>query len=80
MTAPQLRAVIDDGPRGGETIVLDAGPGDSPPREIMLPDGHMGVRPEGSHVPHPTKAVSRYRLVDRGDDTGYHYKVVPHEQ
>ena len=80
MTTPQIRAVIDDGPRRGETIVVDAQSESSPPREIMLPDGHMGVHPVGSHVPHPTSSVSRYRLIDRSDETGYHYKVVPHEQ
>jgi len=80
MTTPQIRALIDDGPRAGETIVVDAVSDNSPPREIMLPDGHMGVHPTAGHVPHPTSAVSRYRLIDRGDDPGYHYKVVPHDQ
>jgi hypothetical protein len=80
MTTPQIRAVIDDGPRGGETIVVDAQSNDSPPREIMLPDGHMGIHPEGSHVPRPTSSVSRYRLIDSSQGSGYHYKVVPHDQ
>ena len=80
MTTPQIRAVIDDGPRSGETIVVDAESDNVPPREIMLPDGHMGVHPEGSHVPRPTGSVSRYRLVDRSDESGYHYKVVSHDQ
>jgi hypothetical protein len=80
MSTPQIRAVIDDGPRGGETIVVDAESSNSPPGEIMLPDGHMGVHPDGSHVPRPTSSVSRYRLIDRNDKTGYHYKVVPHDQ
>jgi hypothetical protein len=81
VTRPQIRAIIDDGPRGGETLELDAESGGSPPREVMLPDGHMGARPPGGEVPHPTGSVSRYRLVDdSGDGTGYHYKVVPHDQ
>ena len=80
MTRPQIRAIIDDGPRAGETIVLDAESASSPPHEIMLPDGHLGVRPEGDFVPHPTSSVSRYRLVGSADGTGYHYKVVPHGQ
>jgi len=82
MTSPQIRAVIDDGPRSGDTIIVDAEKDNAPPREIMLPDGHAGMRTAGGQVPHPTKAVSRYRLIETGTGTGteYHYKVVPHEQ
>jgi hypothetical protein len=80
MTRPQIRAIIDDGPRGGETLSLDAESDNSPPREIMLPDGHFGARPEGGVVPHPTGSVSRYRLMGSDDGPGYHYKVVPHDQ
>ena len=80
MTRPQARAIIDDGPRAGETIVLDVASDDSPPREIMLPDGHQGTRNAGELMPHPTGAVSRYRLTDTGDRAGFHYKVVPHQQ
>ena len=80
MTSSQIRAVIDDGPRGGDTVILDTESNNSPPHEIMLPDGHAGVRPPGGGVPHPTGAVSRYRLVTAGDATEHHYKVVPHEQ
>jgi hypothetical protein len=80
MTRPQVHAIIEDGPRSGERIVLDVGSNNSPPHEIMLPDGHAGMRPEGELVPHPTGAVSRYRLISTDDAAGYHYKVVPHEQ
>jgi hypothetical protein len=80
MTSPQIRAVIDDGPRGGEMIIVDAESNNSPPHEIMLPDGHAGMRTKGGGVPHPTGSVSRYRLIDTGDATECHYKVVPHEQ
>ena len=80
MTRPQIRALIEDGPRAGEAIVLDADAGDSPPHEIMLPDGHMGTRTEGGPVPRPTHAVSRYRLVGPGDSSNFRYKVVPHDQ
>jgi hypothetical protein len=79
MTRPRIRAVIDDGPRRGETVVVDAESAQTPPHEILLPDGHLGMRPEGADTPHPTGAVSRYRLVDPGGGTEYHYKVVPHE-
>jgi hypothetical protein len=80
MTSPQIRAIIDDGPRGGDTVVVDTEKDNAPPHEIMLPDGHAGTRTSGGLVPHPTKAVSRYRLVGAGDGKEYHYKVVPHEQ
>jgi hypothetical protein len=80
MTTPQIRAVIEDGPRAGDTVVLDADSPDSPPHEIILPDGHAGVRTQGGPVPRPTHSVSRYRLIDTDKGTGYHYKVVPHEE
>ncbi|HYS39086.1 MAG TPA: hypothetical protein VEO01_26005 [Pseudonocardiaceae bacterium] len=78
MTPSQIRAMIDDGPRRGETVVVDTESDNSPPHEIMLPDGHAGVRSEGGQVPHPTGSVSRYRLIDTGGGTDFHYKVVPH--
>jgi hypothetical protein len=79
MTTPQIRAVIEDGPRAGESIVLDADAHDSPPHEIMLPDGHMGVRTHGGSVDRPTHSVSRYRLIGPADDgNNFRYKVVPH--
>jgi hypothetical protein len=80
MTRPQIRAIIDDGPRRGDAIVLDTESGDAPPHEIMLPDGHAGVRAEDGQVPHPTGSVSRYRLIQPGSGSEYHYRVVPHEQ
>jgi len=79
MTRPRIRAVIDDGPRRGETIVVDARSEDSPPHEILLPDGHLGMRAEGEATPHPTGSLSRYQLVESGSGADYHYKVVPHE-
>lgn len=80
MTRPQIRGILEDGPRAGESIVLDADAGDSPPHEIMLPDGHLGVRTEGGPVPRPTHAVHRYRLVGPGDENSYRYRVVSHEE
>ena len=79
MTRPQIRALIEDGPRAGDSVVLDADTGDSPPHEIMLPDGHMGTRTEAGPVHRPTHAVSRYRLVGPADEGSFRYKVVPHE-
>jgi hypothetical protein len=79
MTTPEIRAIIQDGPRGGETIMIDVQSDNTPAREIILPDGHAGVKPPGGHVPHPTGSVSRYRLIGSDDERGgYVYKVVPH--
>ncbi len=84
MTTPQIRAHIEDGPRAGESFVLDAEASGSAPKEILLPDGHLGSRPEGGAVPHPTGAVSRDRLVGDGDGDrdgeSFRYKVVPHDK
>jgi hypothetical protein len=80
MTRPQIRAIIDDGPRAGETLLVDVASDDSPPREIMLPDGHQGTRSAGEFMPHPTGSVSRYRMTDAADQAGVHYTVVPHGQ
>jgi hypothetical protein len=80
MTRPQIRALIEDGPRAGESVVLDVDAADSPPHEIMLPDGHLGVRMHGGPVDRPTHAVSRYRLIGPGDESNFRYRVVPHEE
>jgi hypothetical protein len=80
MTTPQIHAVIEDGPRAGETIVLDADATDSPPHEIMLPDGHMGSRTHGGAVDRPTHSVSRYRLIGPAEGDNFRYQVVPHDQ
>jgi len=80
MTRPHIRATIDNGPREGETLVLDCREDCTPPHEILLPDGHVGTRRGNEEFPHPTGAVSRYRLVDPHGGTEYHYRVVPHEQ
>ena len=47
--------------------------------EIMLPDGHAGVRDADGRVHHPTGSVSRYRLVESAEGGDYHYKVVPQD-
>ena len=80
MTSAQIRAIIDDGPRQGDTILLDAETNNRPPHEIMLPDGHMGVRDPDGHVHHPTGSVSRYRMVESAEGSDFHYKVVSHDE
>jgi carbon monoxide dehydrogenase subunit G len=79
-TRPTIRAVIEDGPRAGETIEVDTEREGAPPKEFLLPDEHFGVRPADRPVRRPSGAVSVYRLVghelERG---GYIYKVVHHQ-
>jgi hypothetical protein len=77
MTRPRIRAVVEDGPRAGETFAVDVESADSPPPEIMLPNGHH----DGGSFANATGAVSTYHLVgpdDQGD--GYVYRVVHHEE
>jgi len=38
MPNPQIRAVIDDGPRAGQTALVEANADGSPPRTITLAD------------------------------------------
>lgn len=78
MTRPEIRALVEDGPRAGETFMVDAESDNAPPREILLPNGRGG-RSDDGRVAHPTGAVSTYRFVGADDDrSGYVYKVVPH--
>ena len=62
-------------------MIIDVESANEPPREILLPDGHAGTRPADGSVPRPTGAVSRYRLTGpaQGRQSGFAYKVVPHE-
>jgi len=84
MSGPQIRALIEDGPRGGEILVIDVKSDKSPPHEILLPSGHEGGhggRAEDGSVSHPTGAVSTYRLIGPDDERGgFVYKVVHHEK
>ena len=76
MSRPVIRALIEDGPRGGETFEIDA-QADHPPREIMLPDPHVRDSREG----HQPGGVSTYRLVGPDEQRGgYVYKVLPHDR
>src|SRR5215207_8618267 len=77
MTRPTIDAILDDGPRAGETVRLDVGHEDEPPNGFLLADDHLGVRPAGQPVHPPSGSVSTYRLVGRdGQGSGYRYRVV----
>jgi hypothetical protein len=75
VTRPTILAIIEDGPRAGETVHLDAEGEDHPPKEFLLPDEHLGARPADRRTP-PSGSVSIYRLVGRDEERGgYVYKV-----
>ena len=81
MTRPTINAIIEDGPRAGETVRLDVGHEDDPPKEFLLADEHLGPRTADHRVQPPTGSVSTYRLVERDEERGgYLYRVVPRTQ
>lgn len=78
MTRPTIDAILEDGPRAGETVQLDVGHEDEAPNEFLLADEHLGVRPADQPVHPPSGSVSTYRLVGRdAQGSGYRYQVVP---
>lgn len=78
MTRPKISALIEDGPRAGDTVQLDVGHDDEPPKEFLLADEHLGARSADHRVQPPTGSVSTYRLVGRDEEhAGYRYRVVP---
>lgn len=80
MTRPTVRAVIDDGPRAGETLDLDAAAEDTPPKEVLLADEHRGERATRGPVRPPSGAVSTYCLVGRDEERGgYVYRLARRE-
>jgi hypothetical protein len=69
--------MLEDGPRAGETVELDVTAEDSPPKEFLLADEHLGARPADRKGP-PSGAVSTYRLVNRDESKGgYVYRLAP---
>ena len=51
MTRPTILAIIEDGPRAGDTVHLDAEAKDHPPKEFLLADEHLGAP---SRPPYPS--------------------------
>ena len=77
MSRSRIHAIIEDGPRAGDTVELDAAHEGDPPKEFLLPDEHLGPRP-ADHRQAPTGAVSTYRLVGRDEERGgYVYRLAP---
>jgi hypothetical protein len=77
MTKPIIRAILEDGPRAGEALDVDVQQEGTPPKEFLLANEHMGVRPATGPVPSTSGAVSTYRLVGPDEERGgYVYRVV----
>ena len=77
MTRHTIHAIIEDGPRAGETVQLDAAHEGVPPKEFLLADEHLGPR-TAEHRHAPSGSVSTYRLVGRDDERdGYVYRLAP---
>jgi hypothetical protein len=80
MSRPTIQAIIEDGPRAGETVQLDIARERDPPRQFMLADEHLGARPADRRVHPPSGRVSMYRLVGYDEERGgYVYCLVPPE-
>jgi hypothetical protein len=80
VTRPTIQAIIEDGPRAGETIRLDVGHEGSPPAEFLLADEHLGARSTEESKRPPSGSVSTYRLSSRDEERGaYIYRVAPRE-
>ena len=77
MTRPTIQALIEDGPRAGETVQLDVAQEGQPPNEFLLGDEHFGGRAAEPRDT-PSGAVSIYHLVGRDDERGgYVYRLAP---
>jgi hypothetical protein len=79
VTKATIHAIIEDGPRAGETVELSAAHEGVPPREFLLADEHLGPR-DAEHRQAPSGSVSTYHLVGRDDERdGYVYRLTPRE-
>jgi hypothetical protein len=79
VTGSTIHAIIEDGPRAGESVELSAPQEGVPPREFLLADEHLGAR-TAERRQAPSGSVSTYRLVGRDDERdGYVYRLVPRE-
>jgi len=80
VTRATIHAIIEDGPRAGETIQLDVEHEGVAPKQFLLADEHLGARSADQSVRPPTGAVSTYSLVGRDDERGgYVYRVAPRQ-
>ena len=80
VTRPTIQAILEDGPRAGETVQLNVEHEDSPPTEFLLADEHLGARSAEESRRPPSGSVSTYRLSTRDEERGaYIYRVAPRE-
>jgi hypothetical protein len=78
MTDSTIRAVLDDGPRTGEILVLDAGPNGRPPEQVVVPDplGMGGTEQENADVSNRPHAATTYHLHEPGNEANtYRYRT-----
>ncbi|HWM00763.1 MAG TPA: hypothetical protein VNP92_00335 [Actinophytocola sp.] len=79
MTRSTIHAILEDGPRAGETVRLDSAHEGVPPKEFLLADEHLGAR-TAEHRQAPSGGVSSYRLVGYDEERGgYVYRLAPRE-
>jgi hypothetical protein len=79
MTHQLIRAFIDEGPRAGQTVLVDADPDGSPPQEITLTDPSTGPLPieESPDIGNMPASETTYRLHDHDDTRDlYLYRAV----
>jgi hypothetical protein len=65
MSEFRIRAGLQDGPRTGEVLVVDAGPAGGPPRQVVLADPPR--REEGFDTGAGLHAATTYHLHDQTD-------------
>lgn len=79
MTHPPIRVFIDEGPRAGQTVLVDADRDGSPPQEITLSDPVTGPPPidESPDIGKMPASETTYRLHDHDDARDlYLYRAV----
>ncbi|MDN5915069.1 MAG: hypothetical protein L0I76_08180 [Pseudonocardia sp.] len=78
MTGPQIRAFIEDGPRGGEWATIGAAPdGTPPPRLDLLDPAVAEIASTGVPLPPAQRHTSTYQLApERQADDGAVYRFV----
>jgi hypothetical protein len=80
VTRPTIQAILEDGPRAGETVQLDVEHEGHPPKEFLLADEHLGARSAEESRRPPSGAVSTYRLSAHDEERGaFIYRVAPRE-
>jgi hypothetical protein len=84
MANSMVRAVLEDGPRAGEIVEVEAGPEDRPPHQVVLPDppGFGGRAEESFDIEAEPTAATTYYLHQPGtpaDCSSYIYRVGEHD-